>query len=604
MRGKKHPWISISRQVLFALLLCISAAKTSPAADIHAVASVDKTTISLEDVLELKATLMGVQSAARPEMPRMPAFHVRPGGTASSTQIINGKVASSVSYHYHLIPKEKGSYTIPPIVFNVAGTRYLTKPIQIEVVDKIKVTNQSNADAFVEASVSKTDPYVGEQIVYTFKLFRKVDAQNLELETPYDQLYFRKESLGNSKKYEQVVNGVQYKVHELPIAYFPTQAGKTSIPPAILELDLLRSSAQGKFPGRSSFDSFFNDPFFRSQLRSEHKILRTSPIQLNVRPLPKKGKPANFSGLVGDFKMRVSLGKTTLNTGETTTLTVILSGTGNVGEATVGAPELPEHFKIYPDQPVLKADIRNSRLGGEKSFKFALVPLKPGRWDIPVPTFTFFDPARKLYMDLKAEPTSLTVMGVEAKEPLSQFDASAENRTNTGSRTSGDELFPIHTDLRDFSNQKFSGIDWALILAGFTFPLAGYFYRARRYQKTLHRQSHSAFYRSKEALALALSRIQQLKDQPSAKPKEIVRDLSQILREYAGNKFDLDSAAFTSEELSNLSLSDEEQLQIARSLGAMLKNFERLQFSPTAEINGPALINTALETLQEFEKVS
>ncbi len=535
----------------------------------------------------------------------MPAFHVRPGGTASSTQIINGKIASSVSYHYHLIPKEKGEYTIPPIVFDVAGKRYATNPIQIEVVDKIEVSNQTNADAFVEASVSKTDPYVGEQIVYTFKLFRKVEAQNLELETPYDQLFFRKESLGNSKKYEQVINGVQYRVHELPIAYFPTQAGKTSIPSATLELDLLRSSAQGKFPGRSSFDSLFNDPFFRSQLRSEHKVLRTSPIQLNVHPLPDKDKPANFSGLVGDFELNVSLGKKNIKTGETTTLTAVLSGAGNVGEAVIGAPDLPEGFKIYPDQPVLKSNIQNSKLGGEKSFKFALVPLKPGRWNIPGPAITFFDPNRKRYVKLQPKPVSLNVSGVETKEPPPHFNASSENRENGAirARPSGDELFPIHTD-RDFDNQKFSGTDWVLILAGFALPLAGYFYLARNYHKTLHRQSHSAYYRGKEALALALLRIQNLKDQPSDKPKEIVRNLSQIIREYAGNKFDLDSAAFTSEELSHLSLNDEEQSHIAQSLGSMLKNFEKLQFSPTAEIDGPALIDRSLETLKEFESVS
>ncbi len=66
-----------------------------------------------------------------------------------------------------------------------------------------------------------------------------------------------------------------------------------------------------------------------------------------MRPLPQEGKPSDFSGLVGKFKMWSKLEPVSLKTGESATLTVSVSGQGNVNR--IPDLKIPEliHIKIY-----------------------------------------------------------------------------------------------------------------------------------------------------------------------------------------------------------------------------------------------------------------
>ena len=63
--------------------------------------------------------------------------------------------------------------------------------------------------------------------------------------------------------------------------------------------------------------------------------LRTEPIKLHVRPLPKYGKPKSFLPLVGEFTLKSEIGKTEFPLGESTTLTVVLEGDGNLRDASI-----------------------------------------------------------------------------------------------------------------------------------------------------------------------------------------------------------------------------------------------------------------------------
>ena len=65
----------------------------------------------------------------------------------------------------------------------------------------------------------------------------------------------------------------------------------------------------------------------------KHFKLATSPVTLNVRPLPASREPADFSGLVGKFRVSASLSKSSLPVGDSTTLSVVVEGEGNIRDA-------------------------------------------------------------------------------------------------------------------------------------------------------------------------------------------------------------------------------------------------------------------------------
>ena len=126
------------------------------------------------------------------------------------------------------------------------------------------------------------------------------------------------------------------------MALFPIKLGQSTVSPAMLEFDLiLRNQGNSR---QDPFARFFNDPFFSGSAKSTHKILTTKPIELNVRPFQKKEKPSDFQRLVGRFSISAELGKTSLELGDTTTLTVTVSGIGNISDIIIDNHILEKSF--------------------------------------------------------------------------------------------------------------------------------------------------------------------------------------------------------------------------------------------------------------------
>jgi len=328
----------------FALLLITGLASPALAEEIGLTARVDKNEISLEEPIQLSLIVRGVMNAPEPQLPPLPDFRIRSSSTSSSTQIINGQIKVSVTYIYQLVPLETGSFIIAPAILYLAGVTYQTKPITIAVSypDPNSPTNKS--PAYVETFFSNANPYVNEQVIYTFRLYRRVKAKNLDLKIAYEDSDFRKQDMGDAKINSKTINGVQYRVHELLTALYPIHAGKVEIPSAILELDLIDRARNS--PGRNPFSSFFDDPFFGSRATLVHKTLRSQPIPVRVRALPKEGRPGNFSNIVGNLTISADIGKKESGIGDTTTLTVTVNGPGSVKDLSLSLPEIEEPWRI------------------------------------------------------------------------------------------------------------------------------------------------------------------------------------------------------------------------------------------------------------------
>ncbi len=94
---------------------------------------------------------------------------------------------------------------------------------------------------WVEASVTKKDPYVGEQLVYYFRFYLSSKiagylSSNPDFKSPSFDGVWKFEL--RERRYTRIINGVRYIVYEVPIALFPTKSGRTVIDSAILNLAL------------------------------------------------------------------------------------------------------------------------------------------------------------------------------------------------------------------------------------------------------------------------------------------------------------------------------------------------------------------------------
>jgi hypothetical protein len=582
---------------LTALFLIPLLSTVSFGQNISVTATVDKNRLTLEDTLQLSIVIQGTQNTPPPELPSLPDFQITSAGTSSSTQYINTQRSVSITHNYRLTPMNSGTIVIGPARVRANGKTYSTQPITIEVIKPSSSGTIENKTAFIETALSSKKAFVGEQLVYTFRLFHRVEAKNLDLKLPFDKMWFNKEELGEPKPYTRVVNGLQYNVQELSIALFPLKKGLAEIPPAILELDLLYRTQNRS--GRDPFSQLFNDPFFGRGIRTEHKVLRSQPLSVEILPLPD-GAPKGYKNLIGIFKISAELGKKDLEVGDTTTLTVTVSGQGNVRDISFEVPDLKNQFKVYPDKPEFNQTIYNNQIRGEKVFKFALVPLQAGNKTLPKFSLPYFDPENAQYRLAETQPVTLNVRPSSVKEELNLVQSGQQNppMAKPEIETLGTDILPIYTELDKF--QSYGSYSSAFMGVGFGAPAILFIFSAFLIKWQKRMKYDVAYYRHRNACKNARQRFKHISEHSDS--KELGREISEVLREYIGDKLNLQGRAITAKEVEvHLNKSNCETGHAERTR-KLLEKCETLQYAPMTPGNTKELLVESENLIKVLEK--
>ena len=539
-------------------------------------ATINRSEAALEDQLLLTLTVEGSRSAS-PTLPDLSDFDVHPRGQSTQMSFINGQVTSSVSYNYLLMPKRAGAITIGPATVELDGQLHSSDPINIRIVAATERPEQTR-DLFLSAKVSTTKPFVGQEVVYIWRFYRRVRIADARLE-PQDFSGFLVEELGEVREYQSTVNGVQYLVSELRKALFPQEAGSLIVPASRLTLEVL---VRG---GRRGSDAVFDDFFGRTT--SETKVLRSREIELEVRPLPEP--PPGFSGLVGKFDIDARVSKSQLQVGESVTLELTVSGNGNVQMiAEPALPELPA-FKIYDDKPSGSVERSGARLSGRRNFSKALVPLQPGELTIPAVRMTYFDPQTEQFQEIRSAAIQLTVSPGEGKEELNLTESVAPTTGKVAVRILADDLLPIHKGLEVVTPTKIDRFGSSLFWLGMIVPalvFGAVFVSQRR--------------RERFALDAGLRRRHHARRQMRKAWRSVdsAESASLCLRQYIGDKLGLEGSAMTPTEV-DLGLRergvDEE---LAATAHQLLARLEAAQYG--GDPVEPAAAKVEIETLVKF----
>ncbi|HIG64212.1 MAG TPA: protein BatD [Methyloprofundus sp.] len=351
-----------SHLLLFILLSSLTGSLF--AADISV--SIDRNPVNLQESFQLTFTASYDPDGEPDFSPLDKDFEILNQSQQQSVQIINWEKTKSIQWILIVMAKHTGKLVIPAINFGNDSSQFAA----IVVNDSSQVNN-TNEDLFLQVEVSTTEPYIQQQVIYTLKLFRKVNIAQASLTEPElaDALI---EKLGEDTNYNTQFQGENYVVTKRKYAIFPQKSGIATITPLSLTAGVI-------IPGQRRSNSFFN------QQRTRTKQVVSAAIKLDVQAKPENtgvdwlpAKQLALQEQWSDNSERVIVG-------QPITRTISLFADG----ATVGVlPELyqdnmPKNLKAYPDQPVLKEEAKEDGMVAFREEKIALIPGQAGSYTLP-----------------------------------------------------------------------------------------------------------------------------------------------------------------------------------------------------------------------------
>ncbi len=451
----------MARTLLITGLMILTAAIAADAATVRAV--VDRNQVTVGESISLQVTIEGGEGEA--DLSVLTDFKTISRGSSSSFQMINGRTSRQYIQTFVLIPLKAGNLTIPALPVTIDRQIHYTAPISV-VVSKEPPADSGQRDVYVTAEVSEPSPWIGQQFSYTFRLFNAVQVAEAKFQAPnFDG--FNADELEDRRSYRKIVNGREFVVTEVTFILVPVKTGPLEIEPAELQVGLLQRSRRPR--PFSGMDAFFG----RTEMTT--RILETDPIAVHVQPLPPTPPGTPFSGLVGRFEIAASLDKTALQVGDSTTLAVTISGSGNIMDALVPAISAPDKFKTYTDNPEEQIQRGPQGYSGSKVFRTALVPVQPGEYRIAPIDLAYFDVETGSYRSIATSAFDVAVSPSDtAASDIDVFRATPMQTPSLKKRVefTGRDILPLKEGLDALESQRslpplWFGLFLALPVLGF-----------------------------------------------------------------------------------------------------------------------------------------
>ena len=441
-----------------------------------------------------------------------------------SHSTVNGKTTALASseFIFTLSAKSEGTFKIPPATIKVGNSEYKSNEIEIKVLPQDQAANAAAANAsanisaqqdgqpatqsgsqvediFVRMHVSKYSVYENEGFLVTFKLYTLVNLRNFhetpkfpefdgfmtyEIEMPSEQQITQENY--NGRNYGTII----FKQYFL----YPQRTGKITIPAGKFSIitQVRRQQRQ-----RSIFDDFF------SAYEDVIRPLTTTPVTIDVKPLPP-GKPASFSGAVGDYKMTTSISTNQLKANDAVTIKATISGNGNIKLIKNPVVVFPNDFDVLEPEVSVTTKVSAYGVSGSKAVTYNAIPRYAGNFTIPAIEFSYFDVKSGTYKTLKSDDFQLVVEQGEGGAAVNSPIVNASNKENI--RFLGKDIRFIKTGSADFHRGDFffGTLNYLLfyIIPALLFIIIFWIYRHQAAQN-----ANIALVRTKKASKVASRRL-------------------------------------------------------------------------------------------------
>lgn len=440
----------MSRTIGYVLLLLALMTVTAVAAEPTVRASVDRRISVIGDPITLQIKVVGVKRPGNPPDIAVDGLEIGYGGesTSASVRIDNGVFTSekTTTWLYQIVPQRNGTFTIPGQTIQADGKMLRTDDITLTIQPNSAGDNDRGIEkiSFAEFVISKKSLYLGEAVPVEMKLYvdSKVRWQPISMpEIEGDG--FTKQKMPEPRNEQVTKDGKDYDVLIFRTVITPIRAGKLMLGPSEIHFKAVVPRAR-RGGQRGLFDDVFNDPFFSTTQEFKTKA---EAVELTVKSLPQNGKPADFSGAVGNFQFSAEGSPKQVKIGDPVTMKLRISGRGNFDR--VNVPQLSDlaGWRTYPPSNTFQAD-DPVNYSGTKTFEMAVIP-ETKKSAMPVFHFSYFDPVAEKYVTLKSEPAALTVEGDTLPTPkpvVTNTDTSAPEPPKPAAEPRPDDILGLRYD--------------------------------------------------------------------------------------------------------------------------------------------------------------
>ncbi len=555
-------------------------------------ASLDRDTLTLGEQATLSLTFEGGQSRNVPT-PNVPGLQFDQTGNSQSFSLINGAMSSTVTVTVTVTARQPGEFTIPALTADVNGQQLSTEPLKLVVTRASAPTsaavNSGNEAAFLKIIFPKNKVYVGQAVVARLELFLRNDVQDLRgfqlTGSSTDGFNAGKlEEFKNQRRRVQVGNHV-YTVIPLAIPLTAVKAGALTLGP-------FTASAVIVLPGQNQGGDPFMRQFF-NQGEQKQVTLATETVAVDSLPLPATGRPANFTGAVGDFTMNVAAGPTTVTVGDPITVRVQISGRGALDSLTLPTQDTWHDFKTYP--PTSKVEAGDDfGFQGSKTFEQIISPLNSDVHELPPLTFAFFNPDDGQYHTLTHVAVPLVVHAAGA----SPMPVIAATKNAAPENQSPQDILPIKDSLGALKKNGLPLVARPGFIAVQSLPVLAFVATFIWRKRTDNLANNPRLRRQRAVAQIIASGLNDLKKYAAAnQPEEFFATLFRLLQEQLGERLDCPASAITENVV--------EEHPILQSAPSALLNDLREQFqlcnqARYAPVRGTSELNFVAA---QFEKV-
>ncbi len=541
--------------------------------------------IYVGDSGDLQVIVRGSQNVDRPDVPESPDYEVAYRGpqnlSSSTTIILNGRVSRQenigFAHVFKITPRHTGTIVIPSFAVVCDGRTYRTNEVRINAI-----APSQTGDYRLKLVPQKTRVYVGEPIrlsltwllgkpVKEFALSMPDLPVGVELQPTPDPRpqgqrqpdnHFVEVPLDGETAIGTLSRGDldgrevdAVTIDRILIAHTP---GTVQFGPARADFN----AVIGERPRR-----FMDAPWTDLSI-VERQSTSSKPFDLEVLPLPTEGRPADFSGLVGDYSIVASAEPTDVSVGEPITFRVTVNGPQPLSLIPLidlnTQPALASKFRV-PRDPVLPTFTPVGAM-----FTYTLRARSPDQKQIPPVELSYFDTTNGRFQTARSNPITITVRpstGVDI-----EFDESTPAVAAAVKPSSRVDTSPL--SLTGASFDFTSTLARPATIAALAAPPAAFLALWLGLAVKRHNARDPARVRRRRAVRRARSRLGRITI--TAQPVAAATESSHTLTELAADWFDRPAGSLTSGEAVALLTNDADAT--AGQLGRLLADCDRIRF--------------------------
>lgn len=579
------------------------------AADVKLVATVNKIQVGVGEQFEVDFTING--SGSHFIAPDFSAFQIISGPSVSFG---DDGGSPKTTWAYTLSATKEGTFTITAAAIVVNGHTLLSNQLKIKVQGQAPPqaaqqtqtpqaaqhppdvdvnSNDPSKSVFIRADVSKTTVYTGQQIIVRYKLYTRMDIAGGQPDKAPDLNGFWSQDIINKNRTaanwtSETYKGLRYSVVVIKqTAIFPQHPGDLTIDPLVMT-----------FMVRKRFEKrVFNNPF--GNYEDVKYQTKSAPVTIHAMPLPTEGKPADFSGAVGNYSVYTDVDKKQLKANETINYTFEVRGSGNLN--LINPPKItpPADFEKYDPKTTDRITTDSTGESGSRQFNYLLIPRHQGDYTLDLSRFSYFDPIAKRYVTVPTSTFNIKVGKGDVQVNVPVFNSADQQDI----KMLGNDIryiklaaIALRKDQVEFYGTPMYYI--LLLLGPFGFASAIAYRRWRT-----NYNSDIVLVKSRKAARIASQRLAAAGRELKAGNKEaFYEEIARGLYGYLSDKLNIPVADLNKENITERLKARSVGEQVIAELNDTLGRCEMARFAPDVTLSQQQIFEKAKNVIHEIEK--